>query len=158
MKGRDLPPSIEPYIARLRQGKVKVTPNRLRVLERFLEGEGAWTLSSLHRSLGQVAACDPSSVYRALEALRDAGILEEFRLPGEKQTFYSLLRPGQGRRGESHGRRHAHHHHVLCQDCGRVFHLDLCLPAGWMGKVEGVSGFRITEHHLEFRGQCGECR
>lgn len=151
-------PEAEPYLARLREGKVKVTPNRMRVLERFLEGEGTWTLGSLHRTLRQGAPCEPSSVYRALEALKNAGILEEFRLPGEKQTYFSLIRHAAGRRGETQGHRHDHHHHVLCQDCGKVFHLDLCLPAGWLGKVEGASGFRITEHHLEFRGLCGNCR
>lgn len=142
-----------PYLETLRQGKVKVTPNRRRVLELFLEGEGAWTLGSLQRRLSQSAPCETSSVYRALETLRDSGVLEEFRLPGEKQTYYSLIRHGGDRRGRSHH----HHHHIVCQDCGRVSHLDLCLPAAWMGKVEGASGFRITEHHLEFRGLCGDC-
>lgn len=142
-----------PYLARLREGKVKVTPNRRRVLGRFLEGEGTWTLGSLHRSLSLGGRCDASSIYRALEALRDAGVLEVFRLPGEKQTFYSLIRHGAGRRTQSQ-----HHHHIVCQDCGNVTHLELCLPPGWMGRVEGASGFRITEHHLEFRGICGDCQ
>lgn len=145
----------EPYLGRLREGRVKVTPNRRRVLERFLQGEGPWTLGSLHRSLSGEAPCEASSVYRALEALREAGVLEEFHLPGEKQTYYSLIRHGAARRGHAHA---DHHHHIVCQDCGKVSHLEVCLPAAWMGKVEGASGFRITEHRLEFRGVCGECR
>lgn len=145
---------LEPYLARLREGKVKVTPNRMRVLERFVAGEGTWTLGSLYRALSQDAPCELSSVYRALEALRDAGILEEFRLPGEKRANYCLI----GRGAELHHAAHHHHHHIVCQACGRVSHLDVCLPAGWMGKVEGSSGFRITEHHLEFKGFCGVCR
>lgn len=153
MTAPSAPDAAKPYLGKLREGKVKVTPNRRRVLDRFLDGEGTWTLGSLHRSLSEGGPCDASSVYRALEALRDAGVLEEFRLPGEKQTFYSLIRHGASRRTQAH-----HHHHIVCQDCGRVSHLDVCLPAGWMGKVEGASGFRITEHHLEFKGQCGDCR
>ncbi|MEO7780154.1 MAG: hypothetical protein ABIY63_21700, partial [Fibrobacteria bacterium] len=69
-----------PYLEKLRQGKVKVTANRQRVLARFLtgmEGDKPWTLQSMHRSLGR--ECDLSSVYRALSALRGAGLLEEFR-------------------------------------------------------------------------------
>lgn len=161
MSARSHGAAAEPYLGRLREGKVKVTPNRRRVLERFLEGEGTWTLGSLHKSLSEEAPCEASSVYRALETLRDAGILEEFRLPGEKPTFYSLIHHAPGRRSNAHGTHGAqghHHHHVICQDCGRVSHLELCLPSGWMGKVEGASGFRITEHHLEFKGLCGECR
>lgn len=179
MKRGEAPDPAAPYLDLLRQGKVKVTPNRRKVLGRFLEGDTPWTLQSLHRSLSQGEDCDLSSVYRTLSALREAGLLEEFRLPGEKQTFYSLIRlsaaPRPAVRGAAKARAHAqahpgahgthrgspgehHHHHIVCQDCGTVSHLDICLPAGVMGKVEDVSGFRITEHHLEFKGVCGDCR
>ena len=162
MKRPEPADAAQPYLERLRQGKVKVTPNRRRVLARFLESERPWTLQSLHRSLG--ADCEVSSVYRALSALRTAGLLEEFRLPGEKETFFSLIKhhepaktqvrnPGTKARGHAH-----HHHHIVCQDCGQVSHLDICVPAGLMGKVEDASGFRITEHHLEFKGVCGNCK
>lgn len=145
-------------LARLRAGKIKLTANRRRVLDRFLAAEGPWTLGSLHKSLSSEAPCDESSVYRALEALRDAGVLEEFRLPGERSARFALLRQEGRPEGPRRGQGPPHHHHIVCQDCGRVGHLDLCLPAGWMGKVEGRSGYRITGHALEFRGVCGECR
>lgn len=164
MKRPDVPDPAVPYLDRLRQVKVKVTSNRRRVLGRFLQSDKPWTLQSLHRSLGD--ACDQSSVYRALAALRAAGLLEEFRLPGEKETFFSLIRhlPEPARAPGARGpgpkaRAHAHHHHhIVCQDCGRVSHLDICVPAGLLGKVEDASGFRITEHHLEFKGVCASCR
>jgi Fe2+ or Zn2+ uptake regulation protein len=176
MKRAETPDPAAPYLDLLRSGKVKVTPNRRKVLGRFLDGDTPWTLQSLHRSMSQEEDCDLSSVYRTLSALRMAGLLEEFRLPGEKQTFYSLIRhsaaPRAGVRGGAKARTHTHalpgihggthgdhhHHHIVCQDCGTVSHLDICLPAGVMGKVEDVSGFRITEHHLEFKGVCGNCR
>jgi Fur family ferric uptake transcriptional regulator len=147
-------PSL-PYLEKLRQGKVKVTPNRRRVLGRFLEADAPWTLQSLHRSLSGAGDCDLSSVYRALSALRSAGLLEEFRLPGQKRTYYSLIKAPESRRARAHGH---HHHHIVCQDCGKVSHLDICVPAGMIGKVEDASGFRITEHHLEFKGVCGQCK
>jgi Fur family ferric uptake transcriptional regulator len=152
-----------PYLDRLRQGKVKVTPNRQRVLGRFLEDDKPWTLKTLHRSLG--GDFDQSSIYRALSALRSAGLLEEFRLPGEKETFFSLIKqPAAARHPAPRGsgsrpRAHAHHHHhIVCRDCGAVSHLDICVPAGLLGRVEDASGFRVTEHHLEFKGVCGDCR
>lgn len=169
MKNPEASDPALPYLEMLRLGKVKVTPNRRKVLESFLKGDKPWTLQSLHRSLSLGEDCDLSSIYRALSALRDAGLLEEFRLPGEKETFYSLIShtaparggvarsPGAKAKIHAHGPSH-HHHHIVCQDCGKVSHLDICVPAGWMGKVEDTSGFRITEHHLEFKGVCGECR
>lgn len=160
MKSADASDPAAPYLERLRLGKVKVTPNRRRVLASFLAEDRPWTLQSLHRNLSVGEECDLSSVYRALSALRTAGLLEEFRLPGEKETFYSLIKPADPRRAMStRAKPHAHHHHhIVCQDCGRVSHLDVCVPAGLLGKVEDASGFRITEHHLEFKGVCGKCR
>lgn len=155
----------EAWLERLRAEKVRITPNRRRVLGRFLEAEAPWTLRSLHRSLEAGGDCDQSSVYRALSALRTAGLLEEFRLPGMRETYYALLgKAGQSaprKPGGSRPRPHAHahhHHHIVCQECGAISHLDLCVPAGMMAKVEGASGFRVTEHHLEFKGVCGACR
>jgi Fe2+ or Zn2+ uptake regulation protein len=153
-------PLPESWRERFRAGKVKATSNRLRVLGRFLRSDSSWTLQSLHQELNQDRRCDLSSVYRALSDLRIAGFLEEFRLPGKRETFYALLSEGSPRkagrpsaRGDAH-----HHHHIVCEDCGRVSHLEVCLPAGLTGRVEGASGFRVTGHHLEFQGLCAECR
>lgn len=159
MKTPESPDKAAPYLERLRQRKVKLTPNRRRVLASFLEADKPWTLQSLHRNLSAGEDCELSSVYRALSALRTAGLLEEFRLPGEKETFFSLIKPvDPSRVTGARAKPHSHHHHIVCQDCGRVSHLELCVPAGLLGKVEDASGFRITEHHLEFKGVCGECR
>lgn len=167
MKRAEPKDDAAPYLELLRVGKVKITPNRRKVLSMFLTVDNPWTLQSLHRSLSEDEDCEISSVYRALSAFRGAGLLEEFRLPGEKQTFYSLNRHHgsaqtgprhSNARGKSHTQGDHHHHHIVCQDCGIISHLDICLPAGVMGKVEHASGFRITEHHLEFKGVCGVCR
>lgn len=165
MKRMEAEDAAAPYLEMLRLGKVKVTPNRRKVLGMFLAGDKPWTLQSLHKGLSADEDCEVSSVYRALSAFRAAGLLEEFRLPGDKQTFYSLNRHhgdvrakarSAGARPQDHANHH--HHHIVCQDCGTISHLDICLPAGVMGKVENASGFRITEHHLEFKGVCGRCR
>lgn len=158
--GTPLPEAPEAWRERLRAGKVKATPNRLRVLGRFLQADAPWTLQSLHRALNQDDRCDLSSVYRALSDLREAGFLEEFRLPGKRETYYALLGRAEPprRKGGAQGAARHHHHHIVCEDCGRVSHLEVCLPPGLTLKVEGASGFRVTGHHLEFQGLCGECR
>jgi Fur family ferric uptake transcriptional regulator len=157
-KGAEFP---EAWRERLRVGQVKATPNRLRVIGRFLESEAPWTLRTLHRALSQGSRCDLSSVYRALSDLRAAGLLEEFRLPGKRETYFALLGHAAQRKGSepwARGVRPHHHHHIVCEDCGRVSHLEVCLPPGLTHKVEDASGFRVTAHHLEFQGLCGDCR
>jgi Fe2+ or Zn2+ uptake regulation protein len=161
MKRQEFSDPVLPYLERLKLGKIKVTANRRKVLDHFLDSESPWTLRSLHKSLSQVEECNLSSVYRALEALSAAGLLEEFRLPGDRQTFFSLIKRPTQPKSVSHTEQHHgqhHHHHIVCQDCGWVSHLDLCVPMSWMGKVENASGFRITEHQMEFKGLCAKCR
>src|SRR4051812_17019945 len=147
MKRPETPDVAFPYLQKLRDRNVKVTPNRRSVLVRFLEAEKPWTLRSLHRNLSLEDAWDLSSVYRTLETLREAGLLEEFRLPGEKQTYYSLIKQSPLKKapaGNAHGHIHSHgqlpgaaqprshgqahgnpngsghhHHHIVCQDCGK---------------------------------------
>jgi Fe2+ or Zn2+ uptake regulation protein len=51
-----------------------------------------------------------------------------------------------------------HHHHVQCVDCGRIGHLDECMPSSYLNLLERQSGFRLIEHRLEFTGRCEDCR
>ncbi len=146
MKKNQFETDLNFYLDQLRLRKIKITENRQKVLLRFLTGKNPWTLNSLFESLNGEVACELSSIFRALADLEKAGILEKFTLPGDRQTYYSLVA------------RHGHHHHIICQDCGIISHLDFCLPAKWMGKLELTSGFQITEHHLEFKGLCGRCK
>ena len=146
MKKNQFETDLNFFLDQLRLRKIKVTENRQKVLLRFLSKKNPWTLNSLFESLNNEAPCELSSIFRALADLEKAEILEKFTLPGDRQTYYSLVS------------RHGHHHHIICQDCGQISHLDFCLPTKWMGKLESTSGFQITEHHLEFKGLCASCK
>jgi len=156
--------SLTFYLEQLRNQKIKITVNRRKVLEKFLESEKPWTFTKLNQSFQEQENCESSSIYRALNDLHHAGILETFQLPGERQKYFSLVKAKQTLahtqlHAHSQGQAHEknHHHHIVCEKCGTVSHLDICMPTTWLGKVENRSGFQITEHHLEFKGLCGQC-
>jgi len=155
------------YLEQLRNQKIKITLNRRKVLEKFLDSEKPWTLTRLNQSFQEKENCQSSSIYRALNDLHHAGILETFHLPGERQKYFSLVKLKQIHvHAQTHAHAHApssanekdHHHHIVCETCGTVSHLDICMPNAWLGKVENRSGFQITEHHLEFKGLCEACQ
>ncbi len=51
---------------------------------------------------------------------------------------------------------HEHHHHVLCENCGRIE--DICLDENLLMKaVKKSSSFLIKSHRLEFFGLCQKC-
>lgn len=81
-----------------------------------------------------------ATVYRNLKTLVEEGWLIPVQLPGESQR-YELS--GKG-----------HHHHFLCNDCGRVYELEGCIPAP---KPKLPRGFRALSHDFLFHGICAAC-
>lgn len=51
-----------------------------------------------------------------------------------------------------------HHHHLVCEGCGRAVEVETC---GLLGSLEGIersTGFRLTRHVLNLFGTCPECQ
>ena len=102
-----------------------------------------WTLDEAHSALAsQGVEADPSSVFRALVHLADAGDLERIEL-------------GDGRaRFERAG---GHHEHIVCSHCGEVAEIPGCLIQTAVPEVEKRTGFSVTGHNLTFSGCCADC-
>jgi Fur family ferric uptake transcriptional regulator len=103
----------------------------------------AWTLEDAHGALGSNGVdADPSSVFRALVHLSEAGALERVEL-------------GDGRaRFERAG---SHHEHIVCSKCGEVAEVPGCLIDRAVPEVEKRTGFSVTGHSLTFTGRCADC-
>ncbi len=80
------------------------------------------------------------TVYRALKAMTEAGELTTVDLPGQAAR-YEL--------GGLH-----HHHHFLCEDCGRLFDIPGC-----PGAVHALApeGYQVARHDLTLIGSCPDC-
>lgn len=50
------------------------------------------------------------------------------------------------------------HYHVRCLECGKVEDLPHDLPRASSQEVEGMTGYTIYGHRLEFSGVCPECQ
>jgi Fe2+ or Zn2+ uptake regulation protein len=96
------------------------------------------------RELGKTL--NPANIYRALEALVNSGVVRkvDFQYP---YTLYELV---DGDR---------HHHHLLCQGCGRVEDLTGCNPKRLEQTILRRSrNFKIIySHSMEFFGRCNRC-
>lgn len=90
-------------------------------------------------------AVGAASVYRALALLSDLGLLQKVAQP-DSPTRFELVLPG----GE-------HHHHIVCERCGRSEpFLDDDLEDA-IDRVAGSTSFSITSHELTLRGTCESC-
>jgi Fur family ferric uptake transcriptional regulator len=85
-----------------------------------------------------------ATVYRALQGLVDAGRVDVFRRESGEALF-RLCNP-------------VHHHHLVCQRCGRVVEIDACGVELWASRVAHRYGFAITDHQADVFGVCTACQ
>jgi Fur family ferric uptake transcriptional regulator len=86
-----------------------------------------------------------ASVYRTLALLADLEIIRGVDV-GDRVQRYELVR------ADGH-----HHHHVVCERCGRTTMFE---DAGLETAIERVSaavGYRIDAHDVILRGACPDC-
>lgn len=51
-----------------------------------------------------------------------------------------------------------HHHHLVCERCGKVEDFEGCVVGELTPRLEEQSGFRIERHQLELYGTCPACQ
>ena len=90
-------------------------------------------------------AAGRASIYRTLEQLEQLRLIQRIDVGGEA-AGYERLDPG------------AHHHHLVCRQCG------LLVPFADPGleraidKVSGRAEFEVESHDVVLRGRCPRCR
>lgn len=115
-------------------------------IERLASDGGCLTAHELAERLrGDGRKVGLASVYRALTALEDAGLLRPADLgPGERR--FELVHDDG-----------SHHHHVVCRRCGRTIAFS---DAGLEGAIDAVArrlGVAIDAHDVVLRGSCRDC-
>lgn len=86
-----------------------------------------------------------STVYRTLEYLQARGEVAA-RVDAEGESAFVLCRPQR------------HHHHAICNACGRVEDVDCAAVEQFAGALRAGTGFELDGHAMEFFGRCSACR
>lgn len=84
-----------------------------------------------------------STVYRALERLRDLGLVSELHVAGADAATY-----------EPSGPRHAH---FRCKACGAIEDVAYAVPARTVEALALHHGFTIDSERVTFEGVCAVC-
>ena len=128
----------------LREHGLRVTPQRLAVLELFLSESGFHRSADQirNRLLPHIPGLARGTTYKVLQEFVNAHICEELPTPEGLSLYGIRLEP---------------HHHFVCRNCHRWFDID----------VKGVEdlhitsvlpGFGISEVAVTFHGICSNCR
>jgi Fur family transcriptional regulator, ferric uptake regulator len=130
--------------AQLRAHRLRATPQRLSVLDELLREPNDVTAQQLYDRLRERGnRIGMATVYRTLDALAEAGIIEplaHFR----DVLCYRLCREG-------------HHHHLVCSECHSIVELRDCDLEEPLARAAAEHGFVATGHHLEVVGVCAAC-
>ncbi len=129
----------------LQERGLRVTAPRLSVLRVLAEAENPLSYTEVLRRLGE-ADCCPTTIYRNLVKLRDAGVAPVVSRE-EGVDRYALA----GARDDGH-----RHPHFVCDTCSQVS----CLPAelGASIAMDGPWAASIQKAALHLRGECPDCR
>ncbi|HEY2327421.1 MAG TPA: Fur family transcriptional regulator [Gaiellaceae bacterium] len=87
-----------------------------------------------------------ASVYRVLDLLTTEGYVQKIEL-GSGICRYEPI--------QAHG---DHHHHLVCDSCGKVEPFEDTALERALGRVEQTSGYDISLHDVVLHGSCGDCR
>ena len=126
----------------LREAGFRATFGRVALLEALEKAGKPIRVEELAKKLGK--QIDITNLYRALEALAKAGIVRRVDLRPEF-VHYELA---EGK----------HHHHLVCDSCGKVEDVHLQEPALERSALRATRSFALVRtHSLEFFGTCRGC-
>ena len=140
--------SCEPEFPTLfrRQGR-RLTSQRSAVLAALRHAEGHRTAEELFEAVSTLepgsAPISLSTVYRTLDALEEMHLVSKLAA-GASATFEWV--------GEETA-----HHHLVCDECGRVSAVQLDSVAALAREIHAQSGFEPVIRHLGIGGLCAGC-
>lgn len=127
----------------LREAGFRATPGRIAFLDLLYKSKKPLSIQDALQQLKK-HSIDQATVYRIVEALRTKGIIQYVNMEHGHQHF-ELVSP-------------AHHHHAICETCGKVVDISKCNIRHLEDEVLKVSNFKsLNRHSLEFFGICKQC-
>ncbi|MBL8031107.1 MAG: transcriptional repressor [Candidatus Doudnabacteria bacterium] len=125
----------------LKNAGVRVTTGRMAVLNTLAASPTPVTIKDILKATTHIKL-DQVTVYRMLEAFRERGLVQMVNLEHD----------------HSHWELTSHHHHAICEHCGKIVDISKCDLHKLEADIKKISGFiGIRRHSLEFFGLCATC-
>lgn len=125
------------------QGK-RLTSQRARVLDAVQRlGHGTPEAISAAVQADGGPAIPASTVYRALDALQDLGLVTHTHVDHRVPSYHLAT--------------HADHVHVMCRECGWVGQVEVAAAAALVHALRERLGFEADMTHAAVHGLCADC-
>ena len=127
----------------LHQRGLRVTPQRLAVLQAVSVAPHATADDVAESVRGEIGSISIQSVYDALATLTDNGLLRRIQPAGSPARY-------EDRIGDNH-------HHLICRVCERMVDVDCAVGDAPCLTAAEDSGYEIDEAEVIYWGRCPDC-
>lgn len=132
-------------ITRLGEMGYRLTPQRMLVLKAIENSANHISAEEIYGQVVEVYShVNISTVYRTLDLLKRLGLVTETDLGGGRVRYHPADK--------------GHHHHLVCQECGKVIELDDFVLVPLKNTLYNEYDFDADLKHLGIFGRCGRCR
>ena len=123
---------------------LRITAQRSVILETVAHLGGHPTATEVYQQAARrLPGLNAATVYRTLDSLRDAGLIDGMDDGGPARfALRDLEHP---------------HHHLVCSACGAVSELEPAAMLGLASQIRRRTGFHLQTEHLTLPGQCRNC-
>jgi len=130
----------------LRRNSLSVTESRKKILNLFLNVQGALAHGDIERKAGE--KFDRVTVYRTLQTFVEKGIIHTIPTT-DNSVLYALCKDNC-----TEGHHHDDHVHFICHQCGAT----LCLEDVVVPEIKMRKGFSVNEIEVVVKGICLDCQ
>ena len=122
----------------------RLTPQRMLVLSAIENSDDHISAEEIYAQvIDRYSHVNISTIYRNLELLKRLGLVTETDLGGGRVRYHPADK--------------GHHHHLVCQECGRVIDLDESVLYPLKDILLREYQFSADMRHLAIFGRCKKC-
>jgi len=132
---------MDKYIARLKERHIKVTPQRIAIVE-VMEKEGHISVRDIFEKIRKkFPTLSLATVYKNINAMLENNFIKELKIVGQDAKYELMSAP---------------HAHMICKSCGKVE--DIMIDTRpLIEEVSEASHYKIEDEALQFFGICPTC-
>lgn len=124
--------------------ELRITDQRRKIIELLIENKGqhmsAEEIHHLAKKKEQPVALP--TIYRTMGILEKKGVISKNDFGGGAAKYELSL---------------GNHHHLICENCGKIIEVSGLLPADLEQRLLAEQGFQSKEQRLKIYGYCREC-
>ncbi len=140
---------VDKLMEQLKEGGYKLTPQRRATLNVIIENKGKHLNTEEIYNLVKEKCPEIglATVYRTLQLFDDLRLIAKINLD-DGCNRYEFNPHDDSQR----------HHHLICEQCGKIIEVQIDLLEHLEKKIENKHGFIIKDHRVKFFGICSECK